>query len=329
LGLKPQRLVSLVGGKSAQRKFHKLANKLWGSEPAETGRKKVGKGWLVWGQTSREFLQSDGVALDFEVLDIEKQSDYEYIHYTIDDADVYFVCNQTKQFRSVDCVFRVSGKQPELWDPITGEITTADAFKQANGLTTIPMEFDPYGSSFVFFRKSIPVTKQGTERSNYPVMDLVKEVCGPWQVGFDQAWGGPAPVKFDKLTDWTQHSNEGIKYYSGKATYVNTFEFKPVSGKRYWLQLNQVVDAGIASVKLNSKDIGITWTTPFRLEMTDALKAGQNQLQITVVNTWRNRLIGDRGKKQKERFTKTNIKIRDDWKLRTSGLLGPVEIKSD
>lgn len=86
---------------------------------------------------------------------------------------------------------------------------------------------------------------------------------------------------------------------------------------------------GIASVKLNGKDIGITWTKPFRVEMTDVLRAGQNQLQITVVNSWQNRLIGDRGKPQEERFTKTNITIRDDWKLRGSGLLGPVEINSE
>ena len=102
---------------------------------------------------------------------------------------------------------------------------------------------------------------------------------------------------------------------------------KPVSGKRYWLQLNKVADAGIAAVKLNGKDLGITWTKPFRFEMTDAVNTGRNKLEITVVNTWQNRLIGDRGKDQQERFTKTNIKIRDDWKLRPSGLLGPVVIK--
>ena len=88
-------------------------------------------------------------------------------------------------------------------------------------------------------------------------------------------------------------------------------------------------DVGIASVKLNGKDIGTTWTKPFRVEMTAALKSGTNQLEITVVNSWQNRLIGDRGKPQEERFTKTNIKIRDEWKLRESGLLGPVEIKSE
>ncbi len=329
LGPKPERLVSLVGGEAAQKKFRELADKLWGDDSAEEGRKKVGEGRLVWGQTSREFLQSDGVALDFEALDVKKQSDYEYIHYTIDEAGVYFVCNQTKQTQSVDCAFRVSGKQPELWDPVTGEVTTAGAFRQTDGRTTVPMEFDPYGSCLVLFRESIPATKQGTDSSNYPAMKTVREVQGPWQVAFDTAWGGPASAKFKKLTDWTQHADEGIKYYSGMAAYASTFQLKPADDKRYWLQLNQVKDVGIASIKLNGKDLGTTWTKPFRVEMTGALEAGKNQLEIVVANSWQNRLIGDRGKPQEKRYTKTNIKIRDDWKLRASGLLGPVEIMSD
>jgi hypothetical protein len=329
LGPKPERLVSLVGGQAAQHTFHKLTNRLWGSNPAATGQKKVGNGRLVWGQTSREFLKLDGIAPDFEVLDVEKQSDYQYIHYTIGDADVYFVCNQTDRTQTIASAFRVSGKQPELWDPVTGHITIAGAFKQINGRTIIPMEFDPYGSCLVFFRKSIPAAKQGTERSNYPVLNVVKEIQGPWQVAFAPTWGGPASVEFKTLIDWTKHADEGIKYYSGKATYANTFEMRPAHGKRYWLQFNEVQDVGIASIKFNSKDIGITWTKPFRVEITDALKAGRNKLEITVANSWQNRLIGDRGKPQDQRYTKTNIKIRDDWKLRKSGILGPVEIKSD
>lgn len=329
IGPKPERLVSLVGGKSAQQKFHKLADKLWGAKMSGTWKKKIGNGRLICGQSSRKFLQSEGIAFDFEVIDSEKQLDYQYIHYTIDDADVYFVCNQTGQTKSIDCAFRVSGKQPELWDPVTGEITTANSFQQIDGRTIIPMEFDPYGSCIVFFRGSIPVTKQGTESSNYPLLKNLKEIEGPWQVSFDQNWGGPESVEFNTLSDWTQHTDEGIKYYSGKASYSNVFELKPDEGKRYWLQLNNVKDVGIASAKLNGKNIGTTWTTPFRVEITDALKFGQNQLEITVVNSWQNRLIGDRNKSQEERYTKTNIKIRDDWKLRSSGLLGPVEIKSE
>lgn len=329
LGSEPERLVSLVGGESAQRKFHRLADRLWGNKPATTGLKEVGNGLLVWGQTSKQFLQGDGVAPDFEVLDVERQLDYQYIHYTIEGADVYFVCNQTDQTKSVDCTFRVSKKQPELWNPLTGRITTAKAFKQSEGRTVVPMAFGPYGSCLVVFRNAIDATKQGTEGSNTSVLHVVKKIQGPWQVRFDPNWGGPASIEFKKLIDWTKHTDKGIKYYSGKATYTNTFEMRPDHGKYYWLQLNEVKDVGIASIKLNGKDIGITWTKPFRVGITDALKAGQNRLEITVVNSWQNRLIGDRGKAQERRYTQTNIKIRDDWTLRRSGLLGPVEIKSN
>jgi len=329
LGPKPERLVSLVGGTSAQRKFHRLADTLWGSNPPAAGQKAVGSGRLVWGQTSRTFLQSEGIAPDFEVLDVERQLEYQYIHYTIEGADVYFVCNQTDQPRSVDCAFRVRERQPELWDPVTGRIVTAKAFKQTEGRTVVPMAFDPHGSCLIVFRDTIDANKQGTERSNTPVLHTVKEIQGSWQVEFDPAWGGPASVEFTTLTDWAQHPAEGIKYYSGKADYKTSFEFEPVHGKRYWLHLNDIKDVGIAAVTLNGEAIGITWTKPFRVEITDALAAGGNRLQITVVNSWQNRLIGDRGKPQEKRYTKTNINIRDDWTLRQSGLLGPVEIQSD
>ncbi len=329
LGSKPERLVSLVGGKQAQQKFHILSDKLWGEKPLFRGEKKIEKGRLVWGQSAREFLQSEGVAFDFEVLAVENQLDYQYIHYTIDDADVYFICNQTDQSQSIDCAFRVAGKQPELWDPVTGEITSANAFKQIDGRTILPIQFDPYGSTFVFFKESIQVEKQGLENSNYPVMKKMKEVTGSWHVTFDPKWGGPESVDFKTLSDWTENDDEGIEYYSGIATYSNDFELEPVTGKRYWLELNRVKDAGIAAVKLNGEDIGITWTKPFRVEVTGGLKRGKNSLEITVINSWQNRLIGDRGKPQEERYTKTNINIRDDWKLRISGLLGPVVITSN
>jgi len=329
LGPKPERPVSLVGGKYAQRTFHRLTDTLWGSNPAATEQKKVGNGLLVWGQTSRAFLQGDGVAPDFEVLDVERQLDYQYIHYIVESADAYFVCIQTDQSQSVDCAFRVRERQPELWDPVTGHTTRAKAFRQSEGRTVVPVHFDPYGSCLVVFRNTIDSTQQGTERHNAPVLNTVREIQGPWQVGFDPAWGGPVSVEFKELTDWTRNPTEGIKYYSGKATYKTSFEFEPVSGKRYWLQLNEIKDVGIAAITLNRKGIGITWTKPFRVEITDELRTGRNRLQITVVNSWQNRLIGDRGKPQEERYTKTNIKIRDDWKLRKSGLLGPIEIKHD
>lgn len=326
LGPKPERLVSLIGGQEAKARFHELANVLWGHRPGEQGNNDIGKGRLVWGIHSRDYLQSKNISFDFEVIDHTKQSDYQYIHYTIGDADVYFVSNQTNEPRTAECAFRVTGREPELWDPATGDITVAEAFQQGKDRTVIPLEFNPYGSILVFFKKNIPLETQGTANSNFPEFNTAGEIGGPWTVQFDPKWGAPQEVHFDTLADWTNHPEVGVNYYSGAATYSTDFDFTPAQNKLFWLQLNRVKDVGIASVQLNGKDLGILWTKPFRIEITNALQPGKNELKIVVVNSWINRLIGDRGKPQGERYTKTNIRVREDWEMRESGLLGPVEI---
>jgi len=330
LGPKPRRLVSLVGGQPAQKKFQQIANKLWGVGDTESGQRSIRKGKLVWGQTSHEYLLSQGNVLDFEAAGAEKDTDFDYIHYTVGESDVYFVSNQTDRLQSIAGKFRVSGKQPEIWDPVTGKARLAVAFTQAEGLTAIPLEFDPYGSFLLVFRNPVAVSMNGKASSNFPSYVVEQNISGPWQVRFDTAWGGPELVEFKELTDWTQSADERIKYYSGKAEYTTEFSLsEKVDGKRYWLQLNEVADVGIASIELNGKDMGIVWTQPFRMEISGVLRTGQNQLKIMVVNNWQNRLIGDRGKPQEQRFTMTNVRIRDDWKLLRSGLLGPVSILAD
>ena len=161
-------------------------------------------------------------------------------------------------------------------------------------------------------------------------------VEGPWTVHFDPAWGGPETVVFDSLQDWTVSEDEGIKYYSGHARYEKTFplpaECKP--GTACYLQLNDVRDVGIARVRINGADKGVLWTKPFRVEITEDLRPGDNLLEITVVNSWYNRVAGDELHPEGKTFTQTNIVLGHDFRgkrtetipLEPSGLLGPVEI---
>ena len=333
LGPKPERLVSLVGGDAAQREFHALAARLWGEKPAEKGTRKVGKGRLVWGQTSRSLLQSDGLAPDCEALDAGRQADYEYIHYTIDGADVYFVCNQTTEMRKVNLAFRVSGRRPELWDPATGSTRNAAAFAVKGGRTTVPLAFDPYGSLFVVFRAN--ADGSGRPGSNFPEWRELQVVAGPWEVSFNPEWGGPEkPVHFENLSSWTEHADPGIKYYSGKALYRAAFNLNAIpSDRALALELGSVMDAGIARVTLNGKDLGVLWLAPFRVDIGGAVKAGENRLEVMVVNSWHNRVMGDDALPEDKRLTRTNIRVtksgRFQWKLENSGLLGPVRIMTD
>ena len=156
---------------------------------------------------------------------------------------------------------------------------------------------------------------------------------------FDSKWGGPETIEFPVLSDWSHSANEGIKYYSGSATYQKTFkpDFTPEQGKSYYLQLENVKDLGIATVKINGVDKGIVWTKPFRVDISKELKAGENTLEIKVVNSWYNRVAGDEMNPDKKHFTSTNIVLRNDFQgrpqevipLQPSGLIGPVIITTE
>jgi hypothetical protein len=326
VGGKPERLVSLVGGKSAQVRFKELADSIWGSSPDPLGRKKSGKGTIFWGLTGRQVLQEMDILPDFEVKSPSNVV-IDYIHYKIQDGHVYFVSNQSEESIDAACIFRINGRQPELWDPLTGDIRKAQAFHQQDERTTLPLLFPPYGSLFVVFKRQVSVKTQGTMPGNFAKSRAVQTIDGPWNVRFDPAWGGPGQVVFEDLISWTRSSDKGIRFYSGTATYENTFTFANMnSAKRYWLDLGEIRDVGIAKVWLNEEDLGTIWTKPFSVEVTEALKSGHNKIRIDVVNCWRNRLIGDRDIPLEQRYTRTNITVRKDWQVLESGLLGPVRI---
>jgi len=152
------------------------------------------------------------------------------------------------------------------------------------------------------------------------------ELTGAWQVTFDPNNGGPdKPVTFDKLEDWTKRSEEGIRHYSGVATYRKTFECSTVS-KPLWLDLGDV--QSIARVRVNNQEIGTVWKQPYLLDIAGAIKPGTNTLEIEVVNTWLNRLLGDDQPGAAKRWTSTTVKT---WKgpPMPAGLLGPVQLMTE
>jgi hypothetical protein len=214
-----------------------------------------------------------------------------YGHRRTNDRDIYFVSNRTGDPIQADCRFRVSQGSPQLWDPVTGEQRPLMQFERADGLTSIPMEFDAFQSFFVVFggKKEQPISK--TEK-NFPELKLSQELTGAWDVAFEPKWGGPEKVTFDTVQDWTTRQEPGIKYYSGVATYRKTLNLALVPEGKTYLNLGVVHD--MARVKLNGKDLGVVWCAPWRVEVTGAIKVGNNHLEIEVVNRWANRMIGDK-----------------------------------
>jgi hypothetical protein len=336
LGHKPVKTVSLTGYPQCDREFASLSDQVWGLDGLSAGEHATGHGKMLWGYSARQVLSQMGIKPDFEIQANTLGVNLDYIHYTIpsttlgtiQSADMFFVCNQTDQTQDVICTFRIAGRQPELWNPLNGDIFEAKAFKKADGRIEIPLHFAPYGSWFVIFHKPIPADEQGLASANAPQQQLVYSIEGPWNVHFDPAWGGPQSVAFETLISWTNHSNPGVKNYSGKAIYKKVFDCNLQLDKKdsYFLDLGDVKDVGIASIRLNGKDLGVVWTKPFQVDISGVLTTGRNEVEIIVVNSWRNRLLADQNLPENERLTRTNIQVKPDWKPLDSGLLGPVQI---
>lgn len=326
---RPERLVSLVGGLPARQRFEQLTDQLWGEVSSPAGQRTIGAGRLIWGKSARQVLLEDfHLRPDFEWTSSSPDALLDYIHYTKDDADVYFVSNQTETPVDADCRFRISGKTPQLWDPVTGQVRPA-AFRLTDGRTEVPLRFGPYGSMFIVFRPAS--SRAQSVQTNYKDYQPLQTLTGPWQVSFDPNWGGPEEIVFPELLDWSEHQDDGIRFYSGTAVYRKSFQLeKPLQpGREYRLDLGRIEDVGIAEVTLNGKEIGILWTPPFQADITGVLRDGVNLLEVRVVNSWRNRLIGDRDLPPDQRRTRTNITVRRDWKLQPSGLLGPAVILTE
>lgn len=327
IGPKTQKTMSMMAYPSSETEISQIADTLWGHAMTQRGSKKVGKGLMVWGYSASEWLMQNEIKPDCHFVNRNDSLNFDYIHYNRNGkADYYFLSNQNGQTAETDVAFRIKGKLPEFWNPETGEVMEAKAFKQENGMTTVPIAFKPYGSWFVVFRKDIPTNQQGGKGMNFERYEEVDTLSGAWEVAFKSAFGESTEVTFPHLISWTEHADRNIKYYSGSALYKKSFILKDASSQLLYLDLGKVADVGIAKISLNGKELGVLWSPPYRLKLS-GVKIGQNKLEVEVVNSWRNRLIGDQRLPKEERLTQTNITVRDDWKLMTSGLIGPVTLQ--
>jgi len=333
----------------------KIATEVWGENsniehPTSnvqhpTVERSVGKGRVFWGKPLREILMADGVSPDFQH---SGDAFIDFIHRATADTEFYFLANRKGGAVTVEATFRVSDRQPELWDPVTGTMRDLQQYSTTNGCTTVSLTFESYGSMFVVFRREVKSEKlkvKSEGQTNFWKFKSVQEITGSWTVQFNPQWYYPADglsgdqVKgllfFDKLEDWSKRPESAVKHFSGTAVYRKTFDFPEPRPVRRSLDeggtLNPLfLDLGVvketARVKLNGKDLGVVWCVPWRVEITGAVKAGANALEIEVVNLWPNRLIGDDALPEAQRKTRTNIGFNKAHPLLSSGLLGPVRV---
>ena len=188
-----------------------------------------------------------------------------------------------------------------------------------NGLANVEITLPSYGSVFVIF----PHHVLSTSAQKLPIYNNVMNVTGDWKLTFD-ATG--INVNTQLPDDWSLNENEKIKYYSGSAEYSTHLKCDILKGQKATLSLGRVCD--IAHVFVNNVDCGVAWTSPYEVDVTKALKTGDNMVKIIVTNTWANALRGnDMGKAPFSGiWTNASYRMKSD-KLLNAGLIGPVELK--
>ncbi len=389
LGNPPQKTPSLTDYPNADAAIQKLVEEIWGTSATETDRS-FGKGRVFRNITPEQALAALSIPPDFTSdTDIKfihhtlNGSDIYFLSHPGNDT-IIATCTFRTTGKSPQLWDPQTGRISPLPAYTADQNTTTlsipfdpagSAFIIFAPATTSPLLRITRDGDIVLPKEILPATSQ-------PVVDLAKNeihqpgaytfttadnhtreftvpplpdpltITGPWQLHFPPNWGAPPQATFDHLISWTESPDNGIKYFSGTATYSKTLtipSFNP--NQRLYLDLGKV--QVMARVRLNGNDLGILWKPPYRLDITPAAKPGDNTLEIDVVNLWVNRLIGDEQLPEDSsrnpngtlkawpqwlldnkpsptgRFTFSTWRL---WKksdpLQDSGLLGPVTLQT-
>jgi hypothetical protein len=313
IGKKPEYLRGFNQSKLAE--FHDLVGQIWSKERTVTHFK--------WS----DIFEKYNIASDFK---IEGQREMEFSHRKVENADLYFIHNPDSVSKIYNMSFRISNKVPELWNPKDGSIMKCAQFSNENGFTSLSIFLEAEESVFVVFReesqkKYVVKSNMGAEKiqifytENHRIMAQIaqnntykldfqnrestiiqvndipnpQKITSSWTVYFKDAFGYTGNFVFDSLLDWKDHPAEKIKYYSGSATYYNSFELSSSIFKKNKVQLDLGRVAVAAKVKINGKEVGVLWKYPYVIDISDFIIAEKNNIEIEVTNLWTNRLIGD------------------------------------
>jgi len=226
------------------------------------------------------------------------QGSFEAIHRRLDNIDIYFV----KGSGTGDMIFRVQASSVQLWDAVSGLKHDAVWENTDDGRSKVRLELPENGSVFVVFN----AVGQAAVREHYGASFEVK---GPWNVTFKYMNGiqssDPVSRQWILLHDLSMDQDADVKYFSGHVTYCNSFELKQMMTSAT-LSLGNI-DGGVAHVYVNGNDCGVVWTSPWQVDISSAMRVGENDLKIVFTNCWTNRMVGDALLPAEERVCCTNM----------------------
>ena len=318
----PQQALGWQDCSESDKIIARCLKELGADQPA--GVHAVGKGKVIVGEMPvKDLLARLGLAPAFAYTPDDGQPCLDFNQRQDGDADIYFVANWREAAHRAECVFRVAGKQPELWNPVTGEIAPCIAYACKDGVTRLALQLPPNGSTFVVFRRP---GAGGAEKSAEEKAVVAQELTGPWHIQFSPARINVSAFEITapKLFLWNESAEDRLKSFAGTASYQTTFVFNPKSeipNPKWSLDLGAVHD--LAEVLVNGKSVGVVWTPPFQVDVTPALRSGTNALEIRVVNTWHNWRVANKFSPLQHKWNSQGVKD-----LLPSGLICPVTLRA-
>jgi len=325
-GEKPSCLYSLADEKNHRKDFERIVQSIWGNNA--DGNNNIiehGKGKVLWGMSLKEALEEIELQADFKTSS-EHKKDIPFIHKRSNNKEIYFVANQLNQSISVQCEFRVKDKIPQVWNPLTGEVTSV---KYSSGFqsTVVPFDFKPMESVFFVFQDKVEkhIAKEAEIINEFEISKF------EGTIDFNPVYKADIqPVEINELISLSDFDEPEIKYFAGKARYSISFMLDQSieAGNDYYLNLGNF-DA-TATVSLNGNEIGELWSPQQELNIKNQIQQGKNKLEITVAIPYRNRIIGDivQYGELKSLWTSYNIawNMKADLPLMQVGLTGPLKI---
>lgn len=324
---KPVKSPSLKNYPECDSELKKIADEVWGNGVQNS----FGKGFIF--AKLDDAIAKAGITPDFIIEKASSPDNIKIAHRTSPEADIYFVANLSENRQNFAVSFRISGKQPELWQAEDGSINNAPVWEEKDGRTKVELYLKGTQSVFVVFRKtalktdcpiSVMVSNStakwnvhsdkngnavicsqqsleakvfystGKEKIINTNTNPIIKITGNWKVSFQPKLDKPFEMGFPELIDFSKHSYREVNYFAGTATYHKTINIESgllEKGQKIILELGEMND--IAEVKVNGKNLGVLWYPPYSVDITDALKKGENKLEIAVTINWANRLIGD------------------------------------
>ncbi|SFF89605.1 Glycosyl hydrolases family 2, sugar binding domain [Salegentibacter agarivorans] len=326
MGNPPKKSPSLQNYPEADEKVEKLSKELWGENDENIEVVDYGEGRVFPYKDLDQTLVQLGTVPDFKT---DTEQPVLWIHRRLADKDIYFITNQSEERISFDASFRVKDMQPEIWDATTGTTRALPEFSETDHYTQIPLQLEPAESGFIVFSKG-KFKSESDQPQNYESAKTLTTIDEKWDVQFkNEKIGINKEIAMDGLEDWIESEDNDIKYFSGTANYRNTFNLEKIpSAKKIFLDIGKA-DV-LANIKINGSEVGGLWTAPWRIDVTEYLIEGKNDVEIEVTNLWINQLIADDRRREGEK--KTWVLVEETYNsansLQPSGLKGPIKLVS-